>query len=146
MKYILYLLCIFLWACTNDENTVQQKNQYEQLANELFKDYHSFTYKVSLEKERGFTSLAFVNKNEITNLEVKRKIIFLQENGWRLVKSTFDDQITLCKGNNDLITFTDPKKTQYRNSEGRKMSVKTQNLNKWIVSFQYNYHDIDVCK
>lgn len=146
MKFFLYLLCIFLLACTNSENTLQQKNEYERLAIELFKNYKSFTYEVSLEKERGFTSLAFVNKDEMNTADVNQKVDFLQKNGWRLVRSTFDDQLTLCKDNNDQITFTNPKKTHYRNSEGRKMSVNTQYLNKWIIAFQYNYYDIDVCK
>ena len=80
---------------------------------------------------------------ELFEDKIKKRLI---KEGWREIPPNFDDQKLYCFGSRNRMSVVYPTKEYYQNSQGNSLSIKKENLDKWVVSIVYNYYGIDECK
>lgn len=134
---------IFLFYVLIIPNKVHREGMIdqEQLSNKLFGAYSSHRYEEGLNKETYLSSIAFIDKQELSKHDLNDKIADLKKHGWKQVYPAREDQITLCFGNQNEIIIVYPTKLNYPNG----MRLTEADLANWIINYTYTYKGGEYC-
>lgn len=134
---------IFLFYVLIIPNKVHREGMVdqEQLSKKLFEAYSSHRYEVGLNKERSLSSIAFIDKKELSKQDLDYKVADLKKHGWRQVFPPLEDQVTLCFGSQNRIMIVYPTKLSY--SSG--MRLTEAQLATWVINYTYAYKGVHYC-
>lgn len=143
MLIIFYLLVVSGCVVKNDRH---DRVDFEELSEELFSSY-GYTSKVIFHKEELDLMNIYIRKSKMTKDAFKEKIeIKLLKKGWAKIPSEFDDQLIYCFDKKNALEVLYPMKEYYSNNKGDSINVDKNNLDKWIVTFNYNMYGMTGCK
>ena len=135
---------IYLVACTQKTERVEIVD-YRLFSEKIFQ-HINYNYVEKLNKEKSVISNVFINKEDMSmnvfNNEIEKRI---KVQGWIEKTPDFEDQKLFCNGSKNRMSIVYPKKEIYRNEEGDVMNISSENLNKWVISFMYNYDGVRKC-
>lgn len=89
----------------------------------------------------------YVKKSDMTKNYFNNTVVDnIKNQGWKEVSPEFQDQNLFCSDANNMMSVVYPTKEIYRNLKGDTLTIKKENLDKWMISYTYSFHGFDECK
>lgn len=140
---IFYLICVGGCTVKNDRH---DRVDFEKLSKELFSSFDYITEVSFYKNELDVTNLYF-DKSNLTKKQFDQRIeSSLLNKGWKKIPPLFEDQVIYCFDEKNEMSVVYPEKEYYLNKNGDSMSIKKENLDKWIVLFRYNMYGDNNCE
>ncbi|MBI0395707.1 MULTISPECIES: hypothetical protein [Acinetobacter] len=146
IKYLL-MFCTFIGiaSCTQKNERVEYVDPVE-FSSKIFKGIN-YEYLSMLKKEKTEINLVYVKKKDMSKNYFNDNVIKEMKNeGWREIKPEFQDQNLFCFSANNMMSVVYPTKEIYRNLKGDTLTIKKENLDKWVISYIYSFHGFEECK
>lgn len=146
LKYMLIIFYLLVVCGCTIKNDRHDRVDFEKLSKELFFSFDYATEVIFYKNELDVTNLYF-DKSNLTKEQFDKKIeSALLNKGWGRISPLFEDQIIYCFDKKNEMSVVYPKKEYYFNENGDSMTVKKENLNKWVILFRYNMHGDTNCE
>lgn len=140
------MFCTFIGiaSCTQKNERVEYVDPVE-FSSKIFKGIN-YEYLSMLKKEKTEINLVYVKKKDMSKNYFNDNVIKEMKNeGWREIKPEFQDQNLFCFSANNMMSVVYPTKEIYRNLKGDTLTIKKENLDKWVISYIYSFHGFEEC-
>lgn len=145
MRLVIFLFILSLNSCTQKTERLEYVDPVN-FTSKVFKNVN-YKYVNILKKEKSEINLVYVKKSDMTKNYFNNTVVDnIKNQGWKGVSPEFQDQNLFCSGANNMMSVVYPTKEIYRNLKGDTLTIKKENLDKWMISYTYSFHGFDECK
>ncbi|MFW1756451.1 hypothetical protein [Acinetobacter guillouiae] len=145
MRLVIFLFILSLTSCTQKTERLEYVDPVN-FTSRVFKSVN-YEYVNILKKEKSEINLVYVKKADMTKYYFNNIVVDnIKNQGWKEVSPEFQDQNLFCSGANNMMSVVYPTKEIYRNLKGDTLTIKKENLDKWMISYTYSFHGFDECK
>ncbi|WP_151803458.1 hypothetical protein [Acinetobacter guillouiae] len=146
IKYVV-LFCVFISviSCTQKTERIGYIDPLD-FTSKVLKGVN-YEYVNMLKKEKSEINLVYVKKTDMGKIYFNNNVVNkIKKEGWKEISPEFQDQNLFCFGSNNMMSVVYPTKEIYRNLKGDTLTIKKENLDKWVISYIYSFHGFDECK
>lgn len=144
-RLILISFFLILQGCNSVKKNYMEENEVD-VKKESQSIFGNYNYELKEGMQRGFANYynIFISKKDLSLVEfgkIKNNI----EKRWKLVYVS-EDQYVFCYNRFNQMTVIYPNRMEYYDKFGEKIYIRSESLDKWIISLKYIKDGTSYCK